>query len=58
MQNAPPQFQALGHSQDIIGWWQFLEGTQKAKLLQEQQGQQQTVSGKTTQGTGLVITNF
>jgi hypothetical protein len=25
-QNAPPQLQALGHSQDAIRWWQFLEG--------------------------------
>jgi hypothetical protein len=26
VQNAPPQFQALGHSQDTIRWRQFLEG--------------------------------
>ena len=25
VQNAPAQFQALGHSQDIIGWQRFLE---------------------------------
>jgi hypothetical protein len=26
VQNAPAQFQALGHSQDTIGWQRFLEG--------------------------------
>jgi hypothetical protein len=26
VQNASPQFQALGQTQDTIGWWHFLEG--------------------------------
>jgi hypothetical protein len=26
MHNVPPQFQAFGQLQDVIGWQQFLEG--------------------------------
>jgi hypothetical protein len=26
VQNTPPRFQGLGHSQDTIGWRHFLEG--------------------------------
>jgi hypothetical protein len=39
-------------------WLLAIKTAWKAKLLREQQGQQQTVSGETTLGTGLVITNF
>jgi hypothetical protein len=37
VQNIPPQFQALGHLQDIIGWWRFLEGTISKEIVDLQQ---------------------
>ncbi len=38
MRNAPPQFQAFGQSQDVIGWRQFLEGmiSKEIVILQRQ----------------------
>jgi hypothetical protein len=37
MQNAPPQFQALGHLQVIIGWRRFLEGMISKEIVALQQ---------------------
>jgi hypothetical protein len=37
MQNTPPQFQALGHLQDIFGWRQFLEGMISKEIVALQQ---------------------
>jgi hypothetical protein len=37
VQNAPPQFQALGHSQDTIGWQRFLEGMILKEIVALQQ---------------------
>jgi hypothetical protein len=37
VQNAPPQFQALGHSQDIIKWRRFLQGMISKELVALQQ---------------------
>ncbi len=37
VQNAPPQFPALGHLQDIIGWRQFLEGMISKEIVDLQQ---------------------
>jgi hypothetical protein len=38
VRNAPPQFQAFGQSQDVIGWRQFLEGmiSKEIVVLQQQ----------------------
>ncbi len=37
MQNAPPQFQALGHLQDVIRWRRFLEGMISKEIVDLQQ---------------------
>ncbi len=37
VQNAPPQFQALGHSQDTIRWRRFLEGMISKEIVALQQ---------------------
>jgi hypothetical protein len=33
VQNAPARFQALGHSQDAIGWQWFLEGMVSKEIV-------------------------
>ncbi len=33
VRNVPPQFQAFGQSQDVIGWQRFLEGMISKKLV-------------------------
>jgi hypothetical protein len=37
MHNVPPQFQAFGQSQDVIGWQRFLEGMISKEILVLQQ---------------------
>jgi hypothetical protein len=44
VRNAPPQFQAFGQSQDVIGWWRFLEGMISKEIVVLQQ-QFYTVNG-------------
>jgi hypothetical protein len=54
VQNAPPQFQALGHSPDFIGWRWFLEGMISKEIVDLQHqfyavnGSQMTLDKRST----------